>query len=120
MIFRIILVASLFITGCVRSSAVMLDGSPQYAPSSKVEVFFDPPNRPYKKIALIEGSGGLNVSHVRVIEDMKRKAQDLGADAIIITKDDSQSVNTAGVIGGTFVMAGGRKPKLFAMAIKYE
>jgi hypothetical protein len=58
----------------------------RYPPTSSVEVLSGPPSRPYQPFAVLEGSGSLasGAAGTNLMEGLKNKAKEIGADAIII------------------------------------
>ena len=61
----------------------MLDPAQQYAPTQSVAVLLKLPPQPYTKIALIEAQGMMGGSEAELYEEARRKAQALGAGAIV-------------------------------------
>jgi hypothetical protein len=77
-----LLVLFLLLTGCATPEAEILSKVESYPPTSSVEVLLDRPTRPYKTIAILgDIYGG---THEEVNARLSRKAQEIGADAIII------------------------------------
>jgi len=84
----------------------------QYAPTENVEVLFEPPIKPYESFAMIEARS-YTVPRATIpdlINELKNKAKNLGADAIIIS-------NKAGEV---VYLGGQTAPTLNAIAIKYK
>lgn len=74
----------LLLSGCMAwSKSSLLQGSQGYPPSQTVDVLSVPPEREHEIFALIEAQGGKGVSLPQLIEEMKKSAKKLGADAII-------------------------------------
>ncbi len=82
--------AFLFLSGCVQTSAVRLDESKNYAPSSHVMILESPPIDAYEVIAQLETRGTQGQSIPALLEDMRKQARDLGADAIIPVEHTSE------------------------------
>lgn len=61
----------------------MLDPAHQYAPTQNVAILLESPPQPHSKIALIEARGTVGGGEAELFEDARRKAQALGADAIV-------------------------------------
>lgn len=78
-----LLIAAL--TGCasVETRVTVLDPAHQYAPTQNVAVLLDFPPQPHLKIALLEAQGMVGGSEAELFEEARRKAQALGADAIV-------------------------------------
>lgn len=76
--------------GCatVTTHVVRLNPAVQYPPTSSVEVLFERPSRPYVQIAMLEAEGEFGTSEVELLEDMRKRAQALGADAIVRTESE--------------------------------
>jgi hypothetical protein len=113
-----------FITGCAATSVVMLDDSMRYPPSATVEILSTPPTKPYKAIAILETAGAANAPLPDLLESMRQKAKEIGADAVIPTGDASQR-QPQGLIynpwlGGYQTFGGGVLPKIQGLAIKYQ
>jgi len=72
------------------TSVVVLDPAKQYAPTTSVVILLKPPDKPYVEIAKLESRGVAGEPEPSVLEDARKRAQDLGADAIIV--HDSASV----------------------------
>jgi hypothetical protein len=75
----------LLIAGCatVDTQVVRLDPAHRFAPSPRVEILLEKPRRSYTQIALLESHGTVGGSEAELLEDARRKAQQLGADAIV-------------------------------------
>ena len=73
------------LAGCasVATQVTLLDPAHQYAPTQNVAILFDFPPQPYVKIALIEAQGTVGGSESELLEDARKKAQALGADAVV-------------------------------------
>ena len=73
------------VVGCasVDTRVTVLDPAQQYAPSQNAVILLDYPSQPYVRIALIESQGTIGGSETELLEDARRKAQALGADAIV-------------------------------------
>jgi len=102
----------------------MLDPNTKYLPTSSVQILSAPPERPYKTIAILETIGGQNVLIPDLLENMRHKAQEIGADAIIPT-DETKEAQPQGLmynpwLGGYQTVGGGNIPKIRGIAIKYE
>ena len=116
---------SILISGCVAStSAVMLDPSMKYLPTNNVQILSAQPERPYKTIAILETIGNQNVLIPDLLENMRQKAQEIGADAIIpigeASQEQPQGLMYNPWLGGYQTVGGGFIPKVRGLAIKYE
>jgi hypothetical protein len=56
----------------------------KYPPTVRVDVLNNPPSRPYQSFAVLEGQNSAQVASDGLIEEFKRKAREIGADAIIL------------------------------------
>ena len=73
------------LAGCasVTTRITVLEPAQQYAPTQNVAVLLEPPVQPHSKIALIEAQGTVGGGEAELFEEARRKAQALGADAIV-------------------------------------
>ncbi|ODB82739.1 hypothetical protein A3193_18495 [Candidatus Thiodiazotropha endoloripes] len=124
--FKAIIIASLiFLFGCTPTSStvVMLDDSVIYPVSAKTEILFEPPDRKYKQIAMIETKGGGNTDLPTILEGMRSEAMKVGADAVMPTEDASRTTPKSVIynpwLGGYQTLGGINIPKLRGIAIKY-
>jgi hypothetical protein len=85
----VILVGSV-LSGCVQTSALMLDGGVSYPPTQKVQLLTQAPSRPFKPIAMLEARGPANTPITDLLEGMRQKAAEIGADAVMPTQDAKQ------------------------------
>jgi hypothetical protein len=69
---------------------VLLDPAKKYAPSDSVQILLKPPAKPYVEIAKLESTGMIGEPEPTVIEDARKRAREIGADALIVV--DSSSV----------------------------
>ena len=113
----------LVIDGCTTTRVVMLYESDNYPATRSVDILSAAPDKPCKAIAILETTGPANASLTDLLESMRQKAKDIGADAIIPTQDASQrqaqghlyvpwlgeDQNTSGIV-----------PKIRGVAIKYQ
>jgi hypothetical protein len=82
-LLTVVLIAALAACASVATHVTVFDPARQYAPTQNVVVLLDYPPRPHVKIALIEVQGMPGGSEAELIEDARKKAQALGADAIV-------------------------------------
>jgi hypothetical protein len=116
--FRSLLVAA-FACGCVATNAALIDPSVQLAPTcpSSVRLYTTPDRvgHPYREIAVLNAKGESNWSDEGdMIQSMREKAADVGANGLILSKIDEPSALTK-VIGE--VAKTGSQRKGNAMAI---
>lgn len=95
-IFGFILVIIAF-TSCVTTQVANL----QKETSSDIEIFYaSQPNKEYTEIMYIQANGGVFHSPEKLIEKLKKRAKEEGADAIINIKFDYQFwwPNVSGIV----------------------
>ena len=78
------IIALLLASCATTTSVVLLDPSKQYAPTTSVEILLRPPQRPYVEIAKLQSNGLIGEPEPHVLEDARARAQEIGADAIIV------------------------------------
>lgn len=98
--------AVLLLAGCAAASPIAiqvenLGGAHQYAPPPFVEVMMTPPDQPYTKVARLRVTAGPALDSAQVIEALRQRAAELGANALIVRRQSSQempgiSINPAG------------------------
>lgn len=95
--------------GAVDLSAYSHLAGVKYPPTPAVDVLNQPPTRPYKSFAVLEYESSVNPASGAVMEGLKGKAREIGADAIIICQPGVQGLP-------------GLPPssKMQAVAIKYK
>ena len=83
-LFAVVLIIAA-LAGCasVATQVTLLDPALKYAPTQNVAILLDYPPEPHVKIALIEAQGMAGGSEAELLEDARKKAQALGADAIV-------------------------------------
>ena len=86
----LIAVIALSLAGCAATtSVVLLDPSKRYAPSESVQILLKAPQRDYVEIAKLESTGLIGEPEPKVLEDARMRAQEIGADAIIVIESSS-------------------------------
>lgn len=108
--------------GCATTSVVMLEPGKTYLAVSHTQLLVKVPDRPYKQIAILESRGPVNTPLPDLLENMRQKGQEIGADAVLPTQDasqDSQGLMYNPWLGG-YQTLGGRVPIIRGIAIKYE
>ena len=113
-----------FLNGCVSTKAVMRDESLKLPKSRIVKICDQRPEKTHFVIATLETKGSMGVSLPEILEGMRKKAKEIGADAIIPTRDVSE-YRTPGFIynpwlGGYQSFPGGRMPAVQGYAIVYK
>ena len=71
--------------GCAAATTqvTLFDPARQYSPTQNVVILLDYPEAPHVKIALIEAQGTIGGTESELLEAARKKAQALGADAIV-------------------------------------
>ena len=116
----------LFISGCMaHTGVVMLDPATKYPPSSSVQILTENPSKPYTQIAILETSAVSGILVPEMLEDMRKKAMEIGADAIMPAPVEESQKGTTGIIynpflGGYQTIEGGSLRTIRAIAIKFE
>lgn len=107
----------------VQPDVVRTAGAPVYAPTQFVEILESPPARPYQQIADIDVAGEPGALRPQVIAQIRTKAQQIGADAVII-QDLSRPAPTSSRLNpttGMYETTGGQLvPAFKGIAIKYK
>lgn len=112
------------LSGCVSTSVVMTESGKTYPPAVHTQLLFKLPDRAYKQIAILESRGAVGTPLPDLLENMRQKGQEIGADAVLPVQDASQE-NPQGLIynpllRGYQTLPGGRVPIIRGIAIKYE
>ena len=73
------------LAGCasVTTEITVLDPAHKFAPTEYVMLLLDYPPKPYVKIALIEAQGIVGGSEAALLEEARKRASALGADAVV-------------------------------------
>lgn len=119
----LLIVAAIVLSGCATTSAVMLESGVSYPATKNVQILTEIPSRPFKKIALLETRGPVGTPITALLKSMKKKAAEIGADAVIPTQDASihqqQGILYNPWLGGYQTIGGGTIPVIRGVAIKY-
>lgn len=112
------------LSACVQTDAIRLDETSRYAPSQNVAVLVEPPSQPHEVISMLESRGAVRQTLPALLESMRERARQLGADAIIPTEELSeqqlQGLIYNAFLGGYQTIGGGRVPILRGYAIIYD
>ena len=87
-----VIMVGLLSSACVNTKVVILDESQKYAPSRSVQILERPPEQPYEVIAKLETSGGVGKTLPELLQNMREKAKEIGADAIIPTEEGREQI----------------------------
>jgi hypothetical protein len=81
----LIALAAAALAGCasVATEVTVFDPAQKFAPTENAVILLDYPSQPYLKIALIEAHGGVGGSETPLLEEARKRAQALGADAVV-------------------------------------
>ena len=107
-----IFIITVFCLACSSASGHTLLKGVQYPPTSHVEVLFEVPSRPYEAFALVEARS-YTVPRATIpdlINELKRRAASIGADAIILSEKTGEIV----------YLGGQTAPTLSATAMKFK
>jgi hypothetical protein len=98
-------------------------GAPAYPPTEFVDMLDSQPARPYTVIGTIDAPGEVGSTRTQVIAQIRAKAQQMGADAVIL-QDQSRSTPAAPRLNpstGQYESVGGQLvPAFKGVAIKYK
>lgn len=114
---------ALWLSACVSSTAVMRDDSIKLPKTPSAEILYEKPQRPFVIIATLETRGARGVSLPEILEDMRKKAKAIGADAIIPTQDVSEHVGPSFIYNralGAYLIPGGKFPVVRGYALVYK
>lgn len=124
---RFLLLAAALTALCACTPAqpefVRPEGAPTYAPTQFVEMLDSAPARPYIEIGVIDVAGEPGALRTQVIAQIRTRAQQIGADAVILQDRStptpvSQRLNPT---TGTYETTGGQLiPAFKGIAIKYK
>ncbi|HSQ04384.1 MAG TPA: hypothetical protein VLN59_10135 [Burkholderiales bacterium] len=84
-LLKVLLCAAALLSGCasVTTQVVSLNPAQTFPPSQNVEILLEKPHRPYTAIGLLESRGEIGASEADLLKDIRVKAQQLGADAVV-------------------------------------
>ena len=78
------------LVGCATPEAEILSKTDSFLPTTNVEILLDRPARPHKTFAILEDSFGGIPEEIN--NRLARKAQEIGADAIVIFSINDKTV----------------------------
>ena len=84
-LYTVALALCAVIGGCasVATQITLLDPAQKFPPSGHVSIVFEYPPQPYIKLALIEAQGMAGGSEAALLEEARKRAAALGADAVV-------------------------------------
>ena len=90
--FRIVSIFVLLsiLAGCAAPQVEILSKTDSFAPTANVEILLDRPTRPHKTFAILEDTYGGTPEEIN--GRLARKAQEIGADAIVIVSINDKTV----------------------------
>ncbi len=116
------IVLVIMLIACTNTGVILVDPSKSYPPTSNVTLLFEEPTRPYDIIAILEADGGLYATTAQILESARKKAQEVGANAIYIL-DTQQTYKPAQQVrnfdGSPLTIPGGYTTKVKIAAIRY-
>lgn len=119
------LVIAVALASCAspQPDVVRQSGNVTYPPTSNVDVLDVPPARAYQEIGIIDVPGEPGTVRAQVVAQIRVKAQQIGADAVIL-QDVSRTAPVAPRLNpttGTYETTGGQViPAFKGVAIKYK
>jgi hypothetical protein len=80
-----LLFTAALLVGCatVTTHVVSLNPAQTFPPTQNVEILLEKPHRPYTSIGLLESRGEIGTSEAELLQDIRTKAQQLGAHAVV-------------------------------------
>jgi hypothetical protein len=90
----ILIVCALLFVGCAPLVNVARFDNIERSPTSKLDIYtsFESIDREYKEIALITAQDRIpEKTEIEMVEDLKRKAMEIGADAIVLQAGEIES-----------------------------
>jgi hypothetical protein len=79
--------------GCSSTtSVVMMDPGRTYPVAANTQLLLKPPERPTKQIAILESRGRAGTPTPELLENMRQKGQEIGADAVIPVLNEGQNL----------------------------
>jgi hypothetical protein len=120
----LVLAAAVLAAACASPQPdVVRTGSQVYAPTTDVEMLEQPPSRPYTEIGVIDAPGEPGALRAQVLVQVRDKARQLGADAVILTDLSHRAPTTQRLnpTTGYYETVGGQTiPAFKGIAIKYR
>ncbi len=79
------------LAGCasVETQVTLFDPAQKFAPTEHVVILLDYPAQPHAKVALIEARGSVGGSEAALFEEARKRAQTMGADALVRLEVDA-------------------------------
>lgn len=106
-----------FLFACATGSSIITGKKRPPIPSSEVNIYLDPPEE-FETIGIVEVSSEVGFSRQkaqdRAMEGLKSRAAKVGANGVLLTNSQSQSVGTTGYYSNGFYVGGGTSNKLLA------
>ena len=118
-----VLASALAACAAPQPDVVRAPGSAVYPPTQFVELLDQPPSRAYVEIGTIDAPGEPGALRSQVLAQIRTKAQQLGADAVILTdvSRNAPATQRLNPTTGTYETLGGQPiPAFKGIAIKYR
>ena len=117
------LAAALLAACAAPQTEVVRTGTQVYAPTTDVDLLEQAPSRAYTEIGVIDAPGEAGALRAQVLAQVRDKARQLGADAVILTDQSRRAPTTQRLnpTTGYYETVGGQLiPAFKGVAIKYR
>ena len=119
------LCAAVLVAACAapQPDVIRAPGAPVYTPTTNVDLLETAPARPYTEIGVIDAPGEPGALRPQVLAQIREKASQLGADAVILTDQSRRAPTTQRLnpTTGYYETVGGQViPAYKGVAIKYR
>jgi len=118
-----LLAATLVVACAAPQPDVIRTGTQVYAPTTDVDMLEQAPTRAYTEIGVIDAPGEPGALRAQVLAQIRDKARQLGADAVILTDQSRRAPTTQRLnpTTGYYETVGGQLiPAFKGVAIKYR
>ncbi len=120
----VLFTVSVLLGGCATTTSINLKEGCAFPPTTNVEILPElPKDRPHVVIAILETAGAANMPLPQLLDSMREKGKELGADAVVaISGESTKSPVTLMYnpwLGGYQTIGGYDMPKVRGVAIKY-
>lgn len=110
--------------GCAGASVNLIDPSKKYEPTKNAILLFDTPIQKHEVLGIVKGIGSQYNNESQVIESMRKKAQSIGANALVLVSTEKEYVlpsTHANPVSGSppIHIAGGNKIIITGYAIRF-
>ena len=104
-----LIILLILLTGCAAPEAYILSKTDSYPPTTNIEVLLDRPAQPYKSFAILEDTYGGTPDEIN--GRLSRRAQQIGADAILISSINDKTVTDWLLVDPSYNMRGLYRPR---------